>query len=83
MLDAIEFKDDLRKSISLLDDEVELEIRASSLNFQDVLIALGQVTGDKLGGEHAGIVTRVGPSTHLRPGDNVVGFVEGSLAKFS
>ena len=49
MLDAIEFKDDLRKLISLLDDEVELEIRASSLSFQDVLIALGQVTGDKLG----------------------------------
>lgn len=25
--------------------------------------------------------SRVGPSTHLRPGDNVVGFVEGSLAE--
>ena len=82
MLDTLEFKDDLRKSIPLLDDEVELEIRASGLNFRDVLIALGQVTGDNLGGECAGIVTRVGSSTHLRPGDKVVGFVEGSFATF-
>ena len=80
MLDSLEFRDDLRAKRPLLEDEVEIEIKAGGLNFRDVLIALGQVTGDHLGGEAAGIVTRCGSNTGVRPGDRVVGFVEGSFA---
>ena len=80
MLDTLEFSDDLGASLPLLDDEVELEIKASGLNFRDVLIALGQVTGDSLGGECAGIVTKAGMNTRVRPGDRVVAFIEGSFA---
>ena len=80
MLDTLEFKDDLRVGLPLLDDEVEIEIKASGLNFRDILITLGQVTGDYLGGECAGLVMKAGSSARVRPGDRVYGFVEGSFA---
>ena len=80
MLDTLEFRDDLRSRLPLLDEEVEIEIKACGLNFRDVLIALGQVTGDGLGGECAGIVKRAGSSACVRPGDRVVGFTEGAFA---
>ena len=80
MLDTFEFREDLRASLPLLDDEVEIEIKASGLNFRDVLTALGQLTASNLGGECAGVVTKAGLNTHLRPGDRVVAFVEDSFA---
>lgn len=80
MLDTLQFVDDLRNKASLSDDELEIEIKAAGLNFRDVLIAMGQVTGTNLGGECAGVVTRAGSNTRVRPGDRVVGFVEGSFA---
>ncbi|HZJ67877.1 MAG TPA: acyltransferase domain-containing protein, partial [Kofleriaceae bacterium] len=61
-----------------LTDEVEIEVRAAGINFHDVLSALGVLNdhGDgrvQLGGECAGIVTRVGPDvTGIAPGDAVI-----------
>ena len=59
-------------------DEVEIEVRAGGINFVDVLSALG-VRPDhtegrtRLGGECAGIVTRVGEAvTGIAPGDAVI-----------
>jgi NADPH:quinone reductase-like Zn-dependent oxidoreductase/acyl carrier protein len=59
-------------------DEVEIEVRAGGINFVDVLSALG-VRPDhtegrtRLGGECAGIVTRVGEAvTGIEPGDAVI-----------
>ena len=58
--------------------EVEVEVRAAGLNFLDVMTALGQVPRrdereQGLGGECAGVVTRVGDSvTALAVGDEVV-----------
>lgn len=80
MLDTLEFVDDLQAHLPLPDDEVEIEIKASGLNFRDVLIAMGQVTGTHLGGECAGIVTRTGAKCCVRPGDKVFGFLDGSFA---
>jgi acyl transferase domain-containing protein/acyl carrier protein len=60
--------------------EIEVAVTASSLNFADVLYALGQypgIDGDapQLGMDFAGIVTAVGPdvTTH-QAGDHVGGF---------
>ena len=44
---------------TLLDD-VEVEIKATGLNFRDIMSAMGEVGGDTLGAEGAGIVTRIG-----------------------
>jgi acyl transferase domain-containing protein/surfactin synthase thioesterase subunit/acyl carrier protein len=56
--------------------EVEVRIRASGLNFRDVMNVMGVYPGDpgKPGGEASGDVTRLGPGTDglLKVGDRVV-----------
>ncbi len=70
--------------------ELEIEVAAASLNFKDVLFALGllaEFTGvteapdQPLGLECCGVVTRVGEGvTGFAPGDEVVTAVLGSMA---
>jgi acyl transferase domain-containing protein/acyl carrier protein len=68
--------------------EVEIRVRAASLNFKDVLLAMGVVpvtfaTGIPLGGECAGTVVAVGPGVEgLAPGDEVVAVAQRSLARY-
>ena len=69
---------------TLAPNEVEIDVRAVGLNFRDVLDALGLYPGDAgpLGGDGAGIVTRVGESvTNFHVGDAVLGLMGGSLAR--
>ncbi len=66
--------------------EVEIELRATGLNFKDVLNALGLYPGDAgpLGSEGAGVVASVGAGvTTLRRGDEVVGLVPTSFARYA
>ncbi|GME49943.1 Highly reducing polyketide synthase alt5 [Neofusicoccum parvum] len=76
LLDTLYFAEDPNSDATLDDDEVEIQVRATSLNFKDVMIALGQVPGDGFGFDGAGVVTQVGSSntSDLRPGDRVVFF---------
>ncbi len=56
-------------------EEVEFEVIASGLNFKDVLRALGELksTANRIGGEAAGIVTRVGSRVkEVKPGDAII-----------
>ncbi|WP_037309269.1 type I polyketide synthase, partial [Amycolatopsis orientalis] len=61
--------------------EVRLQVRASGVNFRDVLIALGMYPDDvPLGNEGAGVVLEVGPGvTGLVPGDRVLGVFAGGV----
>jgi acyl transferase domain-containing protein/NADPH:quinone reductase-like Zn-dependent oxidoreductase/acyl carrier protein len=69
--------------------EVEIEVKATGLNFRDVMWNLGLLpeealedgyAGASLGMECAGVVTAVGPGeTELSPGDRVVAFVSGGF----
>jgi NADPH:quinone reductase-like Zn-dependent oxidoreductase len=62
---------------------VEIEVRATGLNFRDVLNVLDLYPGDPgpLGGECAGIVSAVGPGvTNFKPGDEVVAAAPASFA---
>ena len=73
VLDSLELRAHPRREPA--EQEVEIEIVASALNFIDVASAmgLGQVTRDALGLECAGRVTRVGAGvTAVRVGDEVV-----------
>ena len=77
--------------------EVEIQVKASGLNFRDVLNALGmlQPVAESMGfataaevpfgGECAGVVTAVGPEvTNLQVGDAVIAAqAMGSLSQFS
>jgi acyl transferase domain-containing protein/NAD(P)-dependent dehydrogenase (short-subunit alcohol dehydrogenase family)/acyl carrier protein len=63
--------------------EIEIEVHAAGLNFRDVLNALGMYPGQAgpLGGECAGVVTRIGAGVRgFAPGDSVMAFAQGSLA---
>ena len=63
--------------------EVELRVRASGLNFRDVLSALGMYPGEirHLGSDCAGEVTAIGAGvTQFAVGDRVVAMTEGAFA---
>ncbi|HEV7324983.1 MAG TPA: beta-ketoacyl synthase N-terminal-like domain-containing protein, partial [Bosea sp. (in: a-proteobacteria)] len=70
--------------------EVEVEVAASSLNYRDLLVALGVLDDDLLGAgltraalgfECSGTIVRVGAGvTTLSPGDRVMGFAAGTFA---
>jgi len=72
------------------DDELEIEVRATGLNFRDVMYALGLLSdgavengfaGPSLGLEFAGIVTGVGGRVRgFAAGDRVFGFGPGSFS---
>ncbi|MCA9542273.1 MAG: zinc-binding dehydrogenase, partial [Myxococcales bacterium] len=62
---------------------VEVAVYATGLNFRDVLNALGLYPGDPgpVGGEMAGVITRVGPGvTDLKPGEAVLGLAPAAFA---
>jgi NADPH:quinone reductase-like Zn-dependent oxidoreductase len=66
--------------------QVEIQVRASGLNFRDVLNVMGLYPGDPgpLGGECAGEVVAVGEGVeHVRPGDHVVSLAPASFATFA
>jgi polyketide synthase 12 len=60
--------------------EARIRVRASGLNFRDVLNTLGMVDAPKLGLECAGVVLEVAPDvTHLKAGDRVMGLAAGTF----
>jgi zearalenone synthase (highly reducing iterative type I polyketide synthase) len=62
------------------DDEVEIAVKAASLNFRDVMTVMGQMTGLDLGWDAAGVVLRAGPAADgIKPGDRVVMLHPGAL----
>ncbi|MEV4753444.1 SDR family NAD(P)-dependent oxidoreductase, partial [Streptosporangium sp. NPDC049248] len=66
---------------ALADGHIRMCIRASGLNFRDVMVALGLVGDDGLGLEGAGVVTEVGPNVDgPAVGDRVMGFIPDSFA---
>ena len=80
-LDTLCFVDDEIATQELQDDEIEIDIRASGLNFKDVILALGQLAGNHLGQECCGVVTRIGPEvTGLQPGDRVCAVNPSAIA---
>ncbi|KAK6340780.1 hypothetical protein TWF696_009100 [Orbilia brochopaga] len=73
-LDTIHFIEDPLPKI-LHDDEVEVEIKATAINFKDCIAAAGASGERSIGNEIAGIVARTGHNVkHLTPGDRVCGF---------
>ncbi len=73
LLDTLHFVEDDVAAAPLGDDEVEIRTCAVGMNFKDCLIALGQVSGKRLGLECAGVVTRVGSSVDgFQPGDRAL-----------
>ena len=59
---------------TLAPGQIRVQIRAAGLNFHDVVVALGAIGDEGLGGEAAGVVVDTGPEVaSVRPGDAVMG----------
>jgi phthiocerol/phenolphthiocerol synthesis type-I polyketide synthase C len=75
---------------ALVEDQVEVAVKATGVNFRDVMYALGLLSdegvergfaGASLGLEFSGIVTGVGPQVSgLATGDRVFGFAPSSFS---
>lgn len=81
LLDTLQFIDDTSVQQPLESDEVEIEVKATGVNFKDILIAMGQLPGNALGSECSGIITRLGhgvPRAELQAGDRVCCLAAGS-----
>ncbi|WP_418953451.1 type I polyketide synthase [Streptomyces cinnabarinus] len=70
-----------RSAAELAPGELRIAVRATGVNFRDVLIGLGMVPGQTvMGSECAGVVLEVGADvTRFAPGDRVVGIVDGGF----
>ena len=84
LLDTLVFEydeDTIRSQIG--DDDVEVEVKASALNFRDLAASIGIIDDYRLGDECSGIVTRTGcnvDETEFQPGDRVLAFRPGQGA---
>ena len=73
MLDTLQFVDDIDVANPLAHDDVEIEVKASGLNFVDIMITMGQISDSMLGAECSGVVRRIGDGvTKIQPGDRVM-----------
>ncbi|OQE41435.1 hypothetical protein PENCOP_c005G04604 [Penicillium coprophilum] len=83
-LDELYFTDDSSLNGPLAKDHIEIQVHSTGLNFRDVLMAMGQLHGDRLGQECSGVVTRVGAAvSDFKTGDRVCAMSPGSLSTFT
>ena len=83
-LDELYFTDDVSCNAALPDDHIEIQVCSTGLNFRDVLMAMGQLKGDRLGQECSGVVTKVGSAvSDFKTGDRVCAMSPGSLSTFT
>ncbi|RFU27072.1 hypothetical protein B7463_g9261, partial [Scytalidium lignicola] len=74
LLDSLEFVDDAKYPTPLGDREIEVQIKATGLNFRDVMVAMSEVDDVALGLEASGVITRLGSDNHqkFQVGDRVM-----------
>lgn len=72
LLESFQFIDDETAQEEIAFDEIEIEVKATGVNFLDVLIALGRVSSNHIGRDCAGMVTQVGSDSSFEIGDRVV-----------
>jgi acyl transferase domain-containing protein/NADPH:quinone reductase-like Zn-dependent oxidoreductase/SAM-dependent methyltransferase/acyl carrier protein len=88
LLESAAFVPHVRRPVAA--DEIEIEVCAASLNFKDIMLAMGllprepvsgDLTGETLGFECAGRVCAVGAAvTNFAPGDEVIACGPGTMA---
>lgn len=87
LLETLVFGEDERLIDSNLEeDELEIEVKASAINFRDIAACMGIIEDDKLGDECSGIVIRKGANVDdsaFQVGDHVVAWRPGQGAHCS
>lgn len=80
-LDSLYFHDDEPLEAPLAANEIEITVRATGMNFKDVVVAMGQLAQPYLGIECAGTVARIGSAvTSLAVGDRVAAMSHGAYS---
>src|SRR5690606_977302 len=82
--EVMEFKNLVRKAP--LEEQVEIKIEATALNFRDVLTVLGLYPGNpgEPGKEVSGVITAVGSQvTEFKVGDRVVSMLDGGYSTYA
>lgn len=83
-LDTLRLVDDNKVSSPLGDFEVEIEVKATGMNFKDIVISMGQLSSDYIGVECSGIISRVGKNvSSVIPGQSVMAMSEGAYANYT
>ncbi|KAB8250611.1 hypothetical protein BDV35DRAFT_377335 [Aspergillus flavus] len=81
-LDTLYFADD---NVGMLgDDEIEIEVKATGLNFKDIVVAMCQLAQPWLGIECSGVVSSVGKNvSSFTVGQRVVALPEGAFSTYA
>ncbi|KAG9237456.1 putative polyketide synthase [Amylocarpus encephaloides] len=83
-LDTLYFVDDIVVGTPLPEYEVEIEVKATSMNFKDIMISMGQLSSKYIGVECAGVISGIGGKvTGLAVGDRVCAMSEGAYATYT
>jgi acyl transferase domain-containing protein/NADPH:quinone reductase-like Zn-dependent oxidoreductase len=81
-LDSFYFIDDEPKPLG--DDEVEIEVKATGMNFKDVVVTMGQLTQPYIGVECAGVIAAVGKNViDVKVGQSVMAMTEGAYSTYA
>ncbi|EAU32451.1 hypothetical protein ATEG_07067 [Aspergillus terreus NIH2624] len=81
-LDSIYWKDEPEQPLT--NDEIEIKVAFTGMNFKDVVIAMGQVASPYLGVECSGTVSRVGSQVNtLKVGDRVCAMSLGAYGTYA
>ncbi|KAG6017861.1 Type I Iterative PKS [Claviceps lovelessii] len=81
-LDSLYWTDD--PECVLADNEIEIRVVCTGINFKDVVIAMGQLSSPYIGVECSGIVARIGSNvTSLAVGDRVCAVSKGAYGTFA
>lgn len=84
LLDTLYFEDDKSATTSLSDDHVEIKVKATGVNFRDVMYAVGQISSQHFGGECSGTVAAMGRSVSgFEIGDRVCALSTGGYGTFA
>ncbi|THW09044.1 polyketide synthase [Aureobasidium pullulans] len=81
-LDSFYFVDDEPKPLG--DNEVEIEVKATGMNFKDVVVSMGQLNQPYIGVECAGVIAAVGKNvTDVKVGQSVMAMTEGAYSTYA
>lgn len=76
-LDSFHFGPDTSPSQPLADDAVLIKVKATGINFRDVMVVLNQLSSSELSTEVAGVVAESGATSGFSLGDRVCTFGRG------
>ncbi|KAL1862392.1 Type I Iterative PKS [Paecilomyces lecythidis] len=81
-LDSLYFEDDTVTPLS--SNQVEIEVKATGVNFKDVVVSMGQLSQPYIGIECSGIVSAVGKDVKdIQIGQRVMALVEGGYSTYA